>query len=96
MDFMVPDLVGSLNFIGSCTTFPKEGQEGQIIAMNDSAYVWTHNHWTILEELQERDYSPKQQEIVHYQCRNCGAPTNEYGRCAYCGTINREFRKLFS
>lgn len=96
MDLMAPDLVGSFNFIGSCATFPKEGQEGQIITMNDGVYVWTRNNWTIIEELQEMDQSSKQQEIVHYQCRNCGAPTDEYGRCAYCGTINREFRKLFS
>ena len=28
IDFMVPDLVGSFNFMGSYSTFPEKGQEG--------------------------------------------------------------------
>jgi len=50
-----------------------------------------NNHWEFLDWSYEEPQVVIEEEII-YQCRNCGAPTNDKGICPYCGTINRKGR----
>ena len=27
---------------------------------------------------------------IFFKCQSCGAPTDNYGKCPYCGTINKK------
>ena len=87
--------VNRLHFIG--TYNPKvDYSYGDVIERDGQICVCIgYNRFEIIsttEETHERHEEHVEEEII-FQCRNCGAPTHENGKCPYCGTINRKVKR---
>ena len=67
---------------------------GDVILKNDIMWIFTGNTFVELGPITDTTAQPTYTTAqpayrVITQCRNCGAPTDKYGECHYCGTINR-------
>lgn len=84
-------VTGCLNYVGQYDN-SKEYNYLDCCVRNDSIWIFDDNrNWTAIGSC---EYYSHEEEDITTQCRNCGAPTYENGRCPYCGTINRKVRKF--
>jgi hypothetical protein len=94
-DYQVPQTIMPSSFHYAGKFDPNRTYSyGDIVEYNGNLHVYqNNNHYTIITSATIEYPENKCVEIVT-QCRNCGAPTYENGRCPYCGTINRKVQKF--
>ena len=93
--YYINDIVSPFHFVGtynSNTTYTI----GDLCTRDDDIYVFTGTTW---EEIGACDnfnsHSHSEEITITTQCRNCGAPTNDEGKCPYCGTYNHKIIKKY-
>lgn len=90
-------IFGRITFMGAYNS-DTNYDIGNVVLRDGESWICVDTYPHKWEPLGSNDIPytvPKTTEIeISYQCRNCGAPTDEGGYCRYCGTINRKERKF--
>lgn len=97
MSEVVDSICGRINFLGEYNS-KTDYDIGDVVLKEGKPWICTRtfpHEWNYLGEVSDIHEASKSMEVeISYQCRNCGAPTDEGGYCRYCGTINRKERKF--
>ena len=85
-----PPVVSSpMWYIGAIDNLvPPINGEGSICTYHGTEYIYAGGIW---EKLYSETPTPTEPQYEYLtRCLSCGAPTDHYGKCPYCGTINRK------